>query len=176
MEELAQVKGVTREILEGRPEAPGLAEFVTVLGTSAINVNTASPTVLKALGFAVAEAQFIEAGRRPYLDLAGLAPSSGGDNLRVVSDTFRIEAWGELPGQGPPQAHRDRPAQTGPGAYPGGAARAGAGATRRRPSRPAGPRRRPPGLARPGAVRLQRVGVELPGLRAPSEPRLARIG
>jgi len=99
VEELAQVKGVTKEILGGLPEAPGLAEFVTVVGSGSINVNTATPTVLKALGFAVAEAQLIEAGR-PYLDLGALNTQLRRGNLRVVSDTFRIEAWGELPGQG----------------------------------------------------------------------------
>jgi type II secretory pathway component PulK len=99
VEELIQVKGVTREILEGLPEAPGLLEHLTVAGPGAVNVNTASPTVLHALGFAVAEAQLLVAGR-PYVDLAALGTQLRRGNVRVVSDTFRVEAWGELPGQG----------------------------------------------------------------------------
>ncbi len=92
VDELLQVQGVTREILYGRPEAPRLAEHLTVWGTGAVNVNTASPLVLRALGFAVPEVETL-VGRRPYSDLAQLPPGLRRGSLRTSSDTFRIEAW-----------------------------------------------------------------------------------
>ena len=90
--ELLQVRGVTRELLYGRPDAPGLAEHLTVVGTGAVNVNTASPVVLRALGFAGAEVETL-VGRRPYADLSSLPPGLRRGNLRISSDAFRIEAW-----------------------------------------------------------------------------------
>jgi general secretion pathway protein K len=99
VEELLQVKGVTPEMFRGRPETPGLGEYLTVAGVGAINVNTVSPVVLRALRFAQAEADLLIAGR-PYLDLAGLSPTLRRGTQRVRSETFRIEATGEVPGQG----------------------------------------------------------------------------
>jgi type II secretory pathway component PulK len=92
VDELLQVRGVTRELLYGRPDAPGLAEHLTVFGTGAVNVNTASPVVLRALGFAPAEVETL-VGRRPYLDLASVPPGFRRGNQRTNSDMFRIEAW-----------------------------------------------------------------------------------
>jgi general secretion pathway protein K len=92
VDELLQVQGVTRQILYGRPDAPGLAEHLTVWGTGAVNVNTASPLVLRALGFAVPEVEIL-VGRRPYGDLAQLPPGLRRGTQRTSSDTFRIEAW-----------------------------------------------------------------------------------
>jgi type II secretory pathway component PulK len=92
VDELLQVQGVTREIFYGRPDAPGLAEHVTVWGTGVVNVNTVSPLVLRALGFAVPEVETLVA-RRPYSDLAQLPPGLRRGNQRTTSDTFRIEAW-----------------------------------------------------------------------------------
>ena len=92
VDELLQVQGVTREILYGRPEAPGLAEHLTVWGTGGVNVNTASPLVLRAMGFAVPEVETL-VGRRPYSDLAQLPPGLRRGTQRTSSDMFRIEAW-----------------------------------------------------------------------------------
>jgi len=92
VDELLQVRGVTRALLYGRPEAPGLAEHLTVFGASGVNVNTASPVVLRALGFAPAEVEAL-IGRRPYADLTSLPPGLRRGNQRTSSDTFRIEAW-----------------------------------------------------------------------------------
>ena len=93
VDELLQVRGVTRAILYGRDKSPGLAEFLTVFGTGAINVNTASPVVLRALlGLAQAEVDLLIA-RRPYVDLTTLPPALRRGNQRTASDTFRIEAW-----------------------------------------------------------------------------------
>jgi type II secretory pathway component PulK len=92
VDELLQVRGVTRALLYGRGEMPGLAEHLTTVGNGAINVNTVSPVVLRSLGFAPAEVELLVA-RRPYLDLTALPPGLRRGNLRANSDTFRIEAW-----------------------------------------------------------------------------------
>jgi type II secretory pathway component PulK len=92
VEELLQVQGVTREILYGRPDRPGLIEYLTVWGTGAVNVNTASPVVLRALGYAPAEVDLL-IGRRPYVDLTDLPPALRRGSQRTRSDLFRIEAW-----------------------------------------------------------------------------------
>ena len=141
VEELLQVQGVTREILYGRPDTPGLIEYLTVWGTGAVNVNTASPAVLRALGYAPAEVDLL-VGRRPYVDLTSLPPALRRGSQRTRSDLFRIEAWAGGPapagrvlttvvqrqGEGGqveavPMAWRwseaRRPAATAPGADPG---------------------------------------------------------
>jgi type II secretory pathway component PulK len=92
VDELLQVRGMTREILHGRPGTPGLAELVTVWGSGALNVNTASPAVLRAVGFAPAEVDLL-VGRRPYVDLQDLPPALRRGSQRTRSDAFRIEAW-----------------------------------------------------------------------------------
>jgi general secretion pathway protein K len=102
LEELLQVHGVTPEIFHGRPESPGLVEYLTVAGSGAINVNTASDVVLRAIGYATAEVELLEA-TGPHVDLTTV-PSNlrgrGGLQQRTRSETFRIEATGEVPGQG----------------------------------------------------------------------------
>jgi general secretion pathway protein K len=92
VDELLQVRGVTRELLYGRPEASGLAEYLTVFGNGAVNLNTVTPVVLRALGFAQAEVETL-VGRRPYPDLTSIPPGLRRGNQRTTSDTFRIEAW-----------------------------------------------------------------------------------
>ena len=92
VDELLQVQGITRAILYGRPDSPGLIEHLTVWGTAAVNINTASPVVLRALGYAPAEVDLL-IGRRPYVDLTELPPALRRPNQRTRSDTFRIEAW-----------------------------------------------------------------------------------
>lgn len=92
VEELLQVQGITPEILHGRPGAPGLAEYLTTWGSGAVNVNTASPVVLRAMGLAPAEVDLL-IGRRPYADLSDLPPGLRRGSQRTRSDTFRIEAW-----------------------------------------------------------------------------------
>jgi general secretion pathway protein K len=96
--ELLQVKGVTREIFEGTDEHPPLAEFLTVVGGGQVNINTATPTVLKALGLSEAEITEIEQARvkAPY---AVLPPRFAGRQLAVQSRTFRVESIGLLHGQ-----------------------------------------------------------------------------
>ena len=92
VDELLQVRGVTREILYGRPDTPGLIEHLTVWGNGAVNVNTASPAVLRAVGFAPAEIDLLTS-RRPYVDLGELPPGLRRGRMQTRSDTFRVEAW-----------------------------------------------------------------------------------
>lgn len=52
LEELLLVKGITSEILYGDDERPGLINFITLYSsTDKVNINTASPEVLKAIPF-----------------------------------------------------------------------------------------------------------------------------
>ena len=101
MEELLLVKGVTRALFSGRPEAPGLAEYLTVAGADQrVNVNTADDLVLRTLGYSQAEVSLLRGGR-PYADPRRLPTQlqQRGAALRTTTDTFRIEAWGEVAGQ-----------------------------------------------------------------------------
>jgi type II secretory pathway component PulK len=98
IDELAQVRGMTPEILYGSPGSPGLAEYLTVAGPGSVNVNTVSPIVLRALGFARAEAELLVGGR-PYVELVALSAPLRRGAQRTRSDLFRIEAWGEVDGR-----------------------------------------------------------------------------
>lgn len=99
VEELAQVKGVTPELLYGTPDRPGLAEFLTVAGSGRVNLNTASPTVLRALGFARAEVDLIVQGR-PFPTPQQIPTHLRRGTFSLTSQAFRVEAWGEIPGEG----------------------------------------------------------------------------
>jgi len=96
--ELLQIRGVTPELYFGRSGEPGLAEFVTVHGAGQVNINTASPTVLKALGLSDAEVSLIVQTRErtPYIQVPG---QFGGRGLTISTRTFRIEARGWVDGQ-----------------------------------------------------------------------------
>jgi general secretion pathway protein K len=100
LEELLLVKGVTPQIFYGTPERKGLVEYLTVFSTG-INVNTAEAPVLRAMGLAEVQVGQIQE-HRPYLDtaaLGALGPNTARDAF-VTSTVFRIEATGEIPGQG----------------------------------------------------------------------------
>jgi general secretion pathway protein K len=102
VEELLQVKGVTPQIFYGTPDKPGLVEYVTVFGRR-INVNTAGAPVLRALGLAEVQVEQLRRDR-PYLQkeripATTLSPQASRE-LDVTSRVFRIEATGEIPGQG----------------------------------------------------------------------------
>lgn len=96
--ELLQIRGVTPEIYHGRPERPGLAEAVTVKTTGQINVNTATPRVLAALGLSAAEIGEIQQARRlqPYATVPG---QFGARGLAAQTRTFRVEAEGIVDGR-----------------------------------------------------------------------------
>jgi len=95
--ELLQIRGVTRELYEGRAERPGLAQLTTVFGRDGVNLNTAPPSVLAALGLSEAEiADVVQArARTPYTVVPGRFAGRG---LEVSSATFRIEAEGWIAG------------------------------------------------------------------------------
>jgi len=96
--ELLQIRGVTPEIYNGAPDRPGLAEAVTVKTAGQVNINTATPFVLAALGLSAAEISDIQQARRlqPY---ATVPPRFGGRGLAAQTRTFRIEADGIVDGR-----------------------------------------------------------------------------
>lgn len=107
VDELLQVRGITRELLYGRPEAgrpddcAALADCLTVAPTGGINLNTVSPTVLRALGVGEAQVELILKSRQGQaVDVqsirAMLPPTVR--NVTTRSSTFRIEATGEIRG------------------------------------------------------------------------------
>ena len=92
--ELLQIKGVTPAIYNGTKDRPGLAGLVTVRGSGSVNMNTAGPGALAALGLSTAEITEIVQSRRtngPYPSVPG---KFGGRNLSVATRTFRVEAEG----------------------------------------------------------------------------------
>jgi general secretion pathway protein K len=96
--EFLQIRGVTPELYFGRNDQPGLAEFVTVQGGGQVNINTASPIVLKALGLSDAEVSEITQARTtaPY---PSVPPRFTGRGLSVSTRTFRVEAEGFVNGE-----------------------------------------------------------------------------
>ena len=96
--ELLQIRGVTPELYFGRNREPGLAEYVTVRGAGQVNVNTASSTVLKALGLSEAEVSQIVQARAaaPY---AQVPAQFTGRGLSTSTRTFRVEAEGFVDGE-----------------------------------------------------------------------------
>jgi hypothetical protein len=96
--ELRRSKGITTEIYEGAEGRPGLVDLVTVRSLGQVNLNTAGPVVLRALGFSDAEISDIGQGRRdgPYVTVPARYGSRG---LIAATRTFRIEAEGLMDGQ-----------------------------------------------------------------------------
>jgi type II secretory pathway component PulK len=96
--ELLQIRGVTREIYAGADGRPGLADLVTVVGRDTVNMNTAAPAVLTALGLSAAEISEIVSARAraPYVTVPARFAGKG---LGVSSATFRIEAEGRVGGE-----------------------------------------------------------------------------
>jgi general secretion pathway protein K len=96
--ELLQIRGVTRAIYRGEKDQPALADFVTVIGSNTINMNTAPAQVLKALGLSEAEVTEITQTRTrtPY---SSVDPRFTVRGLAVGSTTFRIEAEGLIAGE-----------------------------------------------------------------------------
>jgi general secretion pathway protein K len=96
--ELRQIKGVTDELYAGTSERLGLAEVLTVRSTGQININTTSPLVLRALGFAEAEISDVMQARRDAL-FVSVPGRYAGRGLVATTRTFRIEAEGIIDGQ-----------------------------------------------------------------------------
>jgi general secretion pathway protein K len=95
--ELLQIRGVTPELYAGAGDRPGLGELVTAAAMSTVNLHTASPLVLKALGLSDAEiADVVQTRvRAPYPRVPGRFAGRG---LAVGSSVFRIEAEGRVAG------------------------------------------------------------------------------
>jgi general secretion pathway protein K len=100
LEELLLVKGVTSQVFYGTPERPGLVQYLTVFSTG-INANTAEAPVLRAMGLAEVQVGQIQE-HRPHRSTAALGalPPNTARDIFVTSNVFRIEATGEIPGQG----------------------------------------------------------------------------
>lgn len=97
--ELLQIKGVTPEIYRTTPERPGLGDLATVRGSNTVNINTAPPAVLKAMGLGDALVSYVVQGRNqgPFPGVPGQLGTVRG--LSVGSQTFRIEAEGWIGGR-----------------------------------------------------------------------------
>lgn len=95
--ELRQIRRVTSELYAGAGDRPGLGELVTAAAVTTVNLNTASPLVLKALGLSDAEiADVVQTRvRAPYPAVPGRFAGRG---LAVGSSVFRIEAEGRVAG------------------------------------------------------------------------------
>jgi general secretion pathway protein K len=95
--ELLQIRGVTRELYFGDEGRPGLGDLVTTAGITTVNLNTAAPPVLKALGLSEAEIDDVTQARvrAPYPSVPG---RFAGRSLTVGSNVFRIEAEGVVAG------------------------------------------------------------------------------
>jgi general secretion pathway protein K len=92
--ELLQIKGITPAIYNGSKDHPGLASLVTVRSTGTVNMNTAGPAVLAALGLSIAEITEIQQSRHNSGPFPNVPGKFGGRNLGVATRTFRIEAEG----------------------------------------------------------------------------------
>jgi general secretion pathway protein K len=99
--ELLQIKGVTPEIYRSTPEQPGLSGLVTVLGSNNINVNTAPPAVLKAIGVtdAVVSSWVQSRSQVPHRSPPAEGGTAATRRLSVGSQIFRIEAEGWMGGK-----------------------------------------------------------------------------
>ena len=119
LEELLLVKGMTREIFYGNvadkarladllaksPEERdflpgeflGIARFLTVNGSSRVNIHTAGLDVLVALGVPAPEVKAILESRRGGLFQGQFPASVQGIQLTTRSTTYRVESTGHLP-------------------------------------------------------------------------------
>lgn len=95
--ELLQIRGVTPDLYRGGGDRPGLGELVTAAAVSAVNLNTASPLVLKAVGLSDPEIADVmqTRARAPYPSVPGRFAGRG---LAVGTSVFRIEAEGRVAG------------------------------------------------------------------------------
>jgi general secretion pathway protein K len=108
-EELLQVKGMTEELYYGSAldnTHAGLRDCMSIYGSGAVDINTAQPATLQAVGLSQADADTIVKNRaqHPVLDyqeLAGIQQSLGpaGFRLRIGGQTmFTLRATARLKG------------------------------------------------------------------------------
>jgi len=101
-EQLFLVKGFTPQLLRGSEERPGLLDLVTTVSEGKINVNTAHPCLLKAMGFGTATVERITAERsfkpldeRTLTDFAKDTALAWRSHIVYKSTWFRITAVAE---------------------------------------------------------------------------------
>jgi general secretion pathway protein K len=96
--ELLQIRGITPALFHGADGKPGLADVMTVRTVGQVNLNTAPPLVLGALGLSVAEVTTVVQSRRdtPYAVVPG---PFAGRGFAVTTRTFRVEAEGIMHGR-----------------------------------------------------------------------------
>jgi general secretion pathway protein K len=96
--ELLQIRGITPALFHGADGKPGLADVLTVRTVGQVNINTAHPLVLRALGLSVAEITTVLQTRRdtPYAIVPG---PFAGRGFAVTTRTFRVHAEGIVHGR-----------------------------------------------------------------------------
>jgi len=96
--ELLQIRGITPALFYGADGQTGLADLVTVRTVGQVNLNTAGPLVLRALGLSEAEVTTVLQARReaPYLVVPG---PFAGRGFAVTTRTFRVHAEGIVHGR-----------------------------------------------------------------------------
>jgi general secretion pathway protein K len=108
VEELLLVRGMTEDIFYGTPDLDieeggykGLVNFISVTGSSRVNINTAPEEVLKALGYGEAGLELLRSGgqRRSIPSLLSRFPR-GTFRPTVKSSYFTVEATGVSEGGG----------------------------------------------------------------------------
>lgn len=105
LDQLLQADGVTPALLRGVGSEGGLDRYLTVRSNGKVNVNTASPVVLRALGLSAAEADEVVAGRgrgKWFTDpnaFLSQFPSADRELVTVRSRNFRVACTGR--GAGP---------------------------------------------------------------------------
>jgi general secretion pathway protein K len=100
LSELLQIRGITPELYYGHDDKPGLVDLLTVRSRGlSVNINTAPPLVLKALGLSDAEVGNIVQSRasQPFPAPPPLYTTRA--RFTVNTATFRIEAEGVVAGQ-----------------------------------------------------------------------------
>ena len=109
IEELLMVRGITRELLYGTKETPGLMNYLSIYGDGRININTAPKLVLKALSTKITDdaADRMDEYRKTegadlsdpmwYKKITGAATISIDSRLITTkSDYFKITSRGKL--------------------------------------------------------------------------------
>jgi general secretion pathway protein K len=132
VKELLQVKGMTKEIFYGSPgEQGGLADCLTCFSSGKVNINTAKPAVLHAIGFTKQQVQalmdFRMAGWKGFssVDAAMKAVATGepGDAAKPSG----ADLGSSTPSSSSGAASFDSPAATPKPSAPSSAAPAGSG-------------------------------------------------
>jgi type II secretory pathway component PulK len=98
MPELLQIKGITQAVYDGTSDRTGLSSVATVKTPGPINLNTAGPHAMRALGLSDAEIGEATQARcdNPYPAVPG---QFGARGFVVTSRTFRVDAEGIMDGK-----------------------------------------------------------------------------